>query len=108
MTTLTTAPLAPLLDRLFEEAAAMSPAMSPAVADLTDEERAHLMRSKTDYLDFYGRLKDLPLPISRETGVLLYMLARSARAQTIVEFGTSFGISTLHIAAPCATMAVAA
>jgi predicted O-methyltransferase YrrM len=99
LTTLTTAPLPPLLDRLFEEAAAMSPAMSPAVADLTDEERAHLMRSKTDYLDFYGRLKDLPLPISRETGVLLYMLARSARAQTIVEFGTSFGISTLHIAA---------
>jgi predicted O-methyltransferase YrrM len=27
------------------------------------------------------------------------MLARSARARTIVEFGTSFGISTLHLAA---------
>jgi predicted O-methyltransferase YrrM len=30
---------------------------------------------------------------------LLYMLARSSRARTIVEFGTSFGISTLHLAA---------
>ena len=57
------------------------------------------MRSKSEYLDFYGRLKDLPLAISRETGVLLYMLARSGGARTMVEFGTSFGISTLHLAA---------
>ena len=99
MTTLTTAPLAPLLDRLFEEADATSPATSPAVADLSAEERTRLMRSKTDYLDYYGRLKDLPLAISRETGVLLYMLARSGGARTIIEFGTSFGISTLHLAA---------
>jgi predicted O-methyltransferase YrrM len=27
------------------------------------------------------------------------MLARSSRARTIVEFGTSFGVSTLHLAA---------
>jgi predicted O-methyltransferase YrrM len=96
MTTPTTAPLAPLLDRLFEEAAA---ATSPAMAELAPEERERLMRSKTDYLDFYGRLKDLWLPVSRETGLLLYMLARSSGARTIVEFGTSFGISTLHLAA---------
>lgn len=99
MTTLTTAPLAPLLDRLFEEAAAASPATSPAVADLSPEERSRLMRSKTGYRDFYARMKDLPLPVSRETGALLYMLARSIGARTIVEFGTSFGISTLHLAA---------
>jgi predicted O-methyltransferase YrrM len=99
MTTLTTAPLAPLLDRLFKEAAATSPRTSAAIANLSAEERARLMRSKTDYLDFYGRLKDLPLAISRETGTLLYMLARSTGARTIIEFGTSFGISTLHLAA---------
>jgi predicted O-methyltransferase YrrM len=57
------------------------------------------MKSKTDYRDFYGRLKDLPLPVSRETGALLYMLARGCGARMIVEFGTSFGISTLHLAA---------
>jgi predicted O-methyltransferase YrrM len=95
ITTLTTAPLAPLLDRLFEEAAAASPETSPAVQALSPEERERLMRSKTDYLDLYGRLKDLPLPVSRETGKLLYMLARSSAARTIVEFG----ISTLHLAA---------
>lgn len=99
MTTLTTAPLAALLDRLFNEAAATSPANSPALAGLTEADHARLMRSKTDYRDFYGRLKDFPLPVSRETGTLLYMLARSSRARTIVEFGTSFGISTLHLAA---------
>ncbi|MGY4817245.1 O-methyltransferase [Pseudomonas chlororaphis subsp. piscium] len=94
--TLTTSPLAPLLDRLFEQA---DTATSPAVADIPREERERLMHSKTEYLDFYGRLKDLWLPVSRETGGLLYMLARSTRARHIVEFGTSFGISTLHLAA---------
>ena len=99
MTTLATAPLAPLLERLFAEADETSPAASPAFAEISPEERARLMRSKTDYLDFYGRLKDFPLAVSRETGALLYMLARSCRARTIVEFGTSFGVSTLHLAA---------
>ena len=99
MTTLTTAPLAPLLDRLFDEADAASAEIEAAVADLSDEARARLIRSKTDYRDLYGRLKDASLPISRETGALLYMLARSSHARTIVEFGTSFGISTLHLAA---------
>src|SRR5438132_6962329 len=98
MTTLMTAPLAPLLDRLFEEADATSPMRDPAFADLF-QERERRMRSKMEYLDFYGRLKDFPLAVSRETGALLYMLARSSRARTIVEFGTSFGISTLHLAA---------
>ena len=99
MTTLTTTPLAPLLDRLFDEADAASAETEAAVADLSAEARARLMRSKTDYRDFYGRLKNAPLAVSRETGALLYMLARSSRARTIVEFGTSFGISTLHLAA---------
>ena len=99
MTTLAATPLAPLLDRLFDEAADVSPATIPALATLSAQEHERLMRSKTDYLDFYGHLKDLPLAISRETGVLLYMLARSSGARTIVEFGTSFAISTLHLAA---------
>jgi predicted O-methyltransferase YrrM len=99
MTTLTTTPLAPLLDRLFEEADASEAELETAAAALSDEELARLMRSKTEYRDFYGRLKNMPLAVSRETGALLYMLARSSRARTIVEFGTSFGISTLHLAA---------
>jgi len=96
MTTLTTAPLAPLLDRLFAEADA---ATNPALSAFSSEERDRLMHSKTDYLRLYGLMKDLWLPVSRETGVLLYMLARSTGARSIVEFGTSFGISALHLAA---------
>jgi predicted O-methyltransferase YrrM len=95
----TLATLAPLLDRLFDDAAAAEPATRAAVADLSDGETARLMRSKTEYLKFYGRLKDFPLAVSRETGMLLYMLARGCGARTIIEFGTSFGLSTLHLAA---------
>jgi len=39
------------------------------------------------------------LPVSAQGGRLLYSLVRSARPQTIVEFGTSYGISTLYLAA---------
>lgn len=99
MTTLTTAPVAPLLARLFEEADANSPAQSPAFASVSAEDRARLMQSKTDYPLLYAAMKDYPLPVSRETGVLLYMLARSTRATSVVEFGTSFGLSTIHLAA---------
>lgn len=99
MTSLTTAPIAPLIDRLFAEADALVPAIKRALADMPEGEHTRLMRSKTDYRAFYSRLKDLPLPVSREAGTLLYLLARSSNARNIVEFGTSFGISTLHLAA---------
>ncbi|MCC8979571.1 O-methyltransferase [Bradyrhizobium acaciae] len=99
MTTLTSPKLAGLLDRLFAQASAAVQETRLAVADLSDEEQARLMRSRTDYRALYGRFNDVPLAVSRETGALLYMLARGARARNIVEFGTSFGISTLHLAA---------
>ncbi|RQR31968.1 O-methyltransferase [Burkholderia sp. Bp9142] len=99
MSTLIHDPLASLLARLFDEADASSPASSLDFADLSHDEHARLMRSRTDYADFYARLKDYPLAVSRETGTLLYMLARGCGARAIVEFGTSFGISTLHLAA---------
>jgi predicted O-methyltransferase YrrM len=52
-----------------------------------------------DYRTFYGLAKDAYLAVSRETARLLYMLVRSIGAGSVVEFGTSFGISTLHFAA---------
>jgi predicted O-methyltransferase YrrM len=98
MTTLTESPLAPLLD-LFNEADVASADIATVFADLSDDDQDRLVRSKTGYRDLYGRLKNVALAVSPETGTLLYMLARSAGAKTIVEFGTSFGISTLHLAA---------
>lgn len=99
MTTLTANPVAPLLDRLFDEAAQVQISAIPAVAELSRDERDRLMHSKTEYINLYHRLKDVPLPVSRQTGELLYMLARSCNARSVVEFGTSFGISTLYLAA---------
>jgi predicted O-methyltransferase YrrM len=88
MSTLTQ-PTLSMLERLFAEADTAENARWPAT-------RAS---DRSDYRQYYGLLKDQPLPVSRATGRLLYMLARSVRARTIVEFGTSFGISTLHLAA---------
>lgn len=39
------------------------------------------------------------IPISREQGEFLYLTARAMEAKTIVEFGTSFGISTIYLGA---------
>jgi hypothetical protein len=72
MTTLTTAPLAPLLDRLFEEADAASAETDAAVAGFSNEERQSLMRSKTGYVDLYGRLKNVPLPLTRDRRAALH------------------------------------
>lgn len=99
MSTLTTTPLAPLLERLLTEADADDANLEAAFAGISKGEQVRLMRSKTEYADLYRRLSAAPLAISRETGALLYMLARGSKAQSIVEFGTSFGISTLHLAA---------
>jgi predicted O-methyltransferase YrrM len=46
--------------------------------------------------------EELYLPISRQGGELLYALVRASRPETVVEFGTSFGISVIHLAAAVA------
>jgi predicted O-methyltransferase YrrM len=46
--------------------------------------------------DFY---KDKYIPIEKDQGNLIYLLARAINAKTIVEFGTSFGISTIYLGA---------
>ncbi|MFI6165970.1 O-methyltransferase [Nocardia sp. NPDC051052] len=83
-----------VLDRLFAEAAAddETPPRWPAgrsFADTSAQERADV-------------LGDVLMPISARGGTLLYTLVRAARPATIVEFGTSFGISTIYLAAAVA------
>lgn len=43
-------------------------------------------------------LKDAYIPITPDQGRFLYLTARLIEARTIVEFGTSFGISALYLA----------
>src|SRR5260370_2411548 len=44
-------------------------------------------------------MKDKMIPVHREQGAFLYLVARSIRAKTIVECGTSHGLSTIYLAA---------
>ncbi|MEW5849285.1 MAG: class I SAM-dependent methyltransferase [Myxococcota bacterium] len=46
-----------------------------------------------------AHLKSAYIPVSREGGRFLYSATRAAGARTVVEFGTSFGISTIYLAA---------
>ncbi|MFM0207242.1 class I SAM-dependent methyltransferase [Paraburkholderia sediminicola] len=48
---------------------------------------------------FYEAMKDAYMPVTPDLGMLLYLLVRSSLARTVVEFGTSFGISSIWIAA---------
>jgi predicted O-methyltransferase YrrM len=99
MTTLTTSPCAAVVAKLFTDADASNLRLHDQSSALPASELARLMSSTDDYLVLYGRLKNFHLAVSRETATLLYMLARSCRARSIVEFGTSFGVSALHLAA---------
>jgi predicted O-methyltransferase YrrM len=42
--------------------------------------------------------KDIYMPISAQQGQFMYQTARAIGAKTVVEFGTSFGISTIYLA----------
>ncbi|MFT5774714.1 O-methyltransferase [Hyphomonas sp.] len=44
-------------------------------------------------------LSDAYIPVSPELGRLMYQVARAAKARNIVEFGSSFGISAIYLAA---------
>ncbi len=48
------------------------------------------------------RLSEFYLAVSPEEGELLYLMARASKARKLVEFGASFGISTLYLAAAAA------
>jgi predicted O-methyltransferase YrrM len=95
LNTLTTPQVAGLLDRLFGEAETSEVALQ----EVAQSDASRLMTSKTGYRQLYSMMKDIPLPVSRETGTLLYMLTRSTGAKSILEFGTSYGVSTIYLAA---------
>jgi predicted O-methyltransferase YrrM len=101
MITLTQPPVSSVLEQLFVDADASQALLMQQMAGLSSEERTALMASarSADYQAFYARAKEFHLAVSRQTGALLYMYARMTKAHSIVEFGTSFGVSTLHLAA---------
>jgi len=58
-----------------------------------------LLGRKPSVAERAGRMKDIFVSLNREQGVFAYLVARSIQAKRIVEFGTSFGISTIYFAA---------
>ncbi|HET9622372.1 MAG TPA: class I SAM-dependent methyltransferase [Kofleriaceae bacterium] len=96
MTTLTQPDVSALLDELFHDAAR---ADAPITAQFRALDPAARNAMLADYKQTYGAARDAYLAVSREAGTLLYSLARARGARTIVEFGTSFGISTIYLAA---------
>ena len=57
------------------------------------------VQDKTTTSNDLVRMGDLYLGITAAEGKLLYLLARCRQARRIVEFGASYGISTLYLAA---------
>lgn len=98
--TLSTPRVAGVLTTLFRESAASDAKLREMFGHLPPEERARRMSDpRADYRRFFQRARELYLAVSPETARLLYMLARASNARSIVEFGSSFGISTIHLAA---------
>jgi predicted O-methyltransferase YrrM len=86
-------PVRGLLDRLFKAAAGDDLRRVRVAMAHPDGFGPTATREQADaYEEIY-------IPISPEAGRLLYSLIRAARPSTVVEFGTSFAISTIHLAA---------
>jgi predicted O-methyltransferase YrrM len=94
MATLHTPKVRQVLERLFaqseaQEAAAQASPTNFSFATASAQERADALAA-------------VYMPVSVAGGDLLYSLGRASRPDTIVEFGTSFGISTIYLAAAVA------
>lgn len=92
--TLTESPAADVLNRLFADAETQMARFRSPTGRPTTPEPEHL----TPFERFSAR-KDLYMPVDRPFGNLMYSLIRGSGAKTVVEFGTSFGISTIFLAA---------
>ncbi len=86
-----------VLRRLHGEAAGQGLKIVRALAPVFA--RGYFQRKTAGWAELSRRAKDLYLPLSPEQGAFCYLTARAIGARRIVEFGTSFGISTIYFAA---------
>lgn len=89
-TTLQDARVASVLDRMYAE--------SKEQMSLLRERRGTLDRPMTAQ-ERAEAMSEFYIPVTPEAGRLLYSLVRATRPATVVEFGMSFGISAVHLAA---------
>lgn len=102
MNSLQSHPVADILERLFQQAeVADAPMIAELLAGLApgaDPLTAVLDQEAADYRGLYHRAADNFLCVSADFGRLLYLCACARNATRVVEFGTSFGVSTIHLA----------
>ncbi len=84
--------VASVLERLHREAEAQMPELRQKMEDI----RARDGEIGEDWAEQLGSFH---LSVSREQGRFLYQTVRAVRAQRVVEFGSSFGISAIYLAA---------
>jgi predicted O-methyltransferase YrrM len=78
---------ASIIDRLFAD------------AQLDDQRRQGLSPTAYAIAERADICQDFYLSVAPDSGRLLYSLIRALKPSTIVEYGMSYGISTLHLAA---------
>jgi predicted O-methyltransferase YrrM len=81
------------LDRMYAGAASDGEARRRARGTAAAWPATMTAREKSD------AAAEIYMPVAPDSGRLLYTLVRAARPALVVEFGTSFGISTLYLAA---------
>jgi predicted O-methyltransferase YrrM len=96
MSSLTSGPLSDVLNGLLAAAAEQHGGGRHRVRTGRPRQEEH---APGDYRAEFKGAEQRFMAVSPKTGQLLYTLIRSSRAQAAVEFGTSFGVSTLFIAA---------
>jgi predicted O-methyltransferase YrrM len=79
-----------VLDRMYTE--------SKSQMSLLRERRGQFDRPMTT-AERSEAMSEFYIPVTPEAGRLLYALVRATRPTTVVEFGMSFGISAVHLAA---------
>jgi len=106
MDSLSTGRVARTLQYLFNEAELADQPLMAQFADAEQPEQLiadtiahHFAEERRDLHGFYRGYADNFLNVAPEYGRFLYQCARARRATCIVEFGTSMGVSTIHLAA---------
>jgi predicted O-methyltransferase YrrM len=100
MSTLTSSAVSGVLERLYTTAVQEDRPLRQRYEGMSSAERKQIFEAQqADWRATYERMRAAYIPIDREFGTLLYILACARQARTIVEFGTSFGLSTIQLAA---------
>src|SRR6187431_873853 len=102
MNSLSTGRVAETLQRLFKEAEAADRPLMESLMSAPDHGQLLDKLIEAEREDLRGQYRAYAgnyLNVSAQFGQFLYQCARARKATLIVEFGTSMGISTIHLAA---------